>query len=60
MERANGAGMLRFSGITAIVAAALLAPFLVDCWLRFGDPLFAIDWVTGFYLSKEAGGHRPA
>ena len=52
-------GMLRLSGIAAVVAAALLAPFLIDCWLRFGDPLFAINWVTGFYLSKEAGAQRP-
>ena len=37
----------------AIVAAALVAPFLVNCWRATGDPFFAINYHTRYYRAAE-------
>jgi hypothetical protein len=41
---------LSLSGATA---AAIVAPYIVNCWLTFGDPLYAINFHTGAYRATE-------
>lgn len=31
------------------LVALLVAPFLVNCWIAYGDPLYSIDWHSAFY-----------
>ena len=40
-------------GLASIVAAALVAPYIVNCWLTFGDPLYSINFHTGAYRATE-------
>jgi hypothetical protein len=47
------AARLRASAIAAVVAAALVAPYLVNCWRTFGDPLYAINYHTAFYRARS-------
>lgn len=35
------------------LVALLIAPFLVNCWITFGDPLYAIDWHSAFYERRS-------
>jgi len=44
---------LRQVGIAAAITAALIAPFIINCAIATGDPLFAIDNHTVFYLNRE-------
>jgi hypothetical protein len=45
----------RFSelGVAAAVGAAIVAPYLINCWRTFGDPLYAINFHTGAYRATE-------
>ena len=36
-----------------VVAAVLVAPFLVNCWRATGDPFFAINYHTRYYRAAE-------
>lgn len=42
-------------GVSVLLMAAVIAPYLLACAIAYGDPLFAINYHTGFYLSR--GGH---
>ena len=42
-------------GVSVLIMVAVIAPYLVACALAYGDPLFAINYHTGFYLAR--GGH---
>ncbi len=50
--------MLPLVGIAAALTIGLLAPYLIGCWIRYGDPFYAINWHTGFYLRREFGDRR--
>lgn len=39
--------------VAAILALVLVAPFLVNCYVRFGDPLYSINWHSGFYGQRS-------
>jgi 4-amino-4-deoxy-L-arabinose transferase-like glycosyltransferase len=41
------------AGIAALVLAALVAPFLLSCYLATGDPFFAINYHTSYYRHAE-------
>ncbi len=45
-------------GVSVLLMAAVIAPYLLACAIAYGDPLFAINYHTGFYLSR--GGHPTA
>lgn len=38
--------------VSGLIAMILLAPFLVTCWMEFGDPLYSINWHAGFYSTR--------
>lgn len=40
-------------GLAGITAAAIVAPYIVNCWRTFGDPLYAINFHTGAYRATE-------
>jgi hypothetical protein len=42
---------LRLIAIGGAVAAVLVAPYLIRCAITFGDPLYAINYHTGFSSS---------
>jgi len=35
------------------IAAAIVAPYLINCALTFGDPFYAVNYHTQFYLGRE-------
>lgn len=39
--------------MAGLVAAALVAPYLINCWRETGDPLYAINYHTRYYRSAE-------
>ena len=39
--------------IATMTATILVAPYLVNCWREFGDPLYAINYHPGYYLAAE-------
>ena len=39
--------------IAAATAAVLVAPYLVNCWLVYGDPLYALNYQPVAYLEWE-------
>jgi hypothetical protein len=43
----------RPAAISAAVTAALIAPFLINCWVELGDPFFAINHHTRYYRGHE-------
>ena len=40
-------------GLASLLAATLVAPFVVNCWRVFGDPLYSINFHTGAYRATE-------
>ena len=40
-------------GLASITSAALVAPYIINCWLTFGDPLYAINFHTSAYRATE-------
>jgi hypothetical protein len=44
--RASRRDRLKLAAISAVVTAALAAPYIINCWRVFGNPLYAIDAVT--------------
>jgi hypothetical protein len=43
----------RYVGIVALVATALVGPYLFNCWRAFGDPLYALNYHARYYRSAE-------
>lgn len=39
----------RRAAVSGAVVLVLIAPFLVACWVEFGDPFYSINWHTGWY-----------
>lgn len=52
-DAAIGRRRLQQVGLTIAIMAALVAPYLINCALEFGDPLYAINYHTRFYLDRE-------
>lgn len=52
-HRATWVARLRAGSLAAAVCAALIAPYLINCWRTFGDPLYAINIHTGFYRARS-------
>jgi hypothetical protein len=44
---------LRGVGIAAVTATVLVAPYLVNCWREFGDPLYTLNYQPLAYLGAE-------
>ena len=42
-----------YTTVAAVVAAALLGPFLISCAIATGDPLYSIDYHTVYYRAAE-------
>ena len=55
-EQANACGMV---GVAVALATALVAPFLINCAIATGDPFFAINNHTDFYLKREGTAEPP-
>ena len=43
----------RHAAIAFVVLATLVAPFLINCYLATGDPLFALNYHTVYYRHAE-------
>jgi hypothetical protein len=43
----------KMAGLAALICAALVAPFLISCAIATGDPLYAINYHTGYYRFGE-------
>jgi len=39
--------------VAALVAMALVGPFMYDCWRVYGDPLHSINFATSFYRERQ-------
>jgi hypothetical protein len=52
-SRGERRAVARQAGIAGIVAALLIAPFLINCWRATGDPFFAINYHTRYYRAAE-------
>jgi hypothetical protein len=56
----RGPAVRRAIAIAVVVMAAIIAPFLINCAMATGDPLYAINNHTEFYLKREgAADTRP-
>lgn len=44
---------MKAAGISALVLAVVVSPYLINCALATGDPFYAIDYHTGFYRYGE-------
>jgi hypothetical protein len=44
---------LRDSALALLIAAALVAPYLISCAIATGDPLFALNYHTVYYRHAE-------
>ena len=44
---------LRYSAVALLIAAALVAPYLISCAIATGDPLFALNYHTVYYRYAE-------
>jgi len=44
---------LRGFTIAALTAMVLVAPYLLNCWRDFGDPLYALNYQSLYYLAAE-------
>jgi hypothetical protein len=42
-------------GVAVLVGAGLVAPYLINCALATGDPLYAINYHTQYYRAAEGG-----
>ena len=49
----KGAAVRREIAIAVVVMAGMVAPFLINCAIATGDPLYAINNHTEFYLKRE-------
>lgn len=44
---------LRGMLVATVLMAGLVAPYLVNCWRTYGDPLYAINYHTTFYRARS-------
>ena len=44
---------LRGLVIATLAAMVLVAPYLVNCWQEFGDPLYTLNYQSLYYLAAE-------
>ena len=44
---------LRGLTIATLTAMVLVAPYLLNCWREFGDPLYALNYQSLYYLAAE-------
>jgi hypothetical protein len=51
--RAERHQRFRMSALAAFLAAAIVAPYLVSCAIATGDPLYAVNYHTGYYRYGE-------
>ena len=51
--RAERPSRLRASVLALAVAALIVAPYLLNCAMQFGDPFYAINYHTRYYRSAE-------
>ena len=54
--RADQSVRLRRLALAIVATIVLVSPYLINCWIRFGDPLVAINRNTDFYRAR--GGER--
>ncbi len=52
--RRERAGMV---AVTALIAAGLVAPYIVNCWRQLGDPLISINAHTVYYRAGEGASY---
>jgi 4-amino-4-deoxy-L-arabinose transferase-like glycosyltransferase len=52
-RRNPAARPVRYVGVAVATAIALIAPFLINCAIATGDPFYAINNHTAFYLNRE-------
>ena len=45
--------MLHATVTAATVAAALVAPYLINCWRETGDPFYAVNYHTVYYRAAD-------
>ncbi len=43
---------LRVVVVAGLVMLVLVGPFLLNCWLEYGDPLYSINFATRFYRQR--------
>lgn len=43
----------RAAGVTALIAATLVAPYVINCWRATGDPFYAVNYHTRYYRAAE-------
>jgi hypothetical protein len=53
-DPASRSRRFRAAGLSALIAALLIAPYLVTCAIVFGDPFVSINAHTQFYRSRAA------
>jgi hypothetical protein len=55
----RGRHIRRPIGLAVVITAAIISPFLINCAIATGDPFYAINNHTDFYLKRE-GAPDPA
>ena len=45
--------VLRRLGLALACMTAMVAPYLINCWRVYGDPLYAVNYHTGNYVAME-------
>ncbi len=55
LVRSAGSWRQRLRGlmIATVTAVVLVAPYPLDCWREFGDPLYALNYQPLYYLAAE-------
>lgn len=48
---AKGRGAVVLAAV--LVGTALVSPYLINCWIVYGDPLWSINHATRFYRGRE-------
>jgi hypothetical protein len=46
-------GTARPAAIAALTCGLLVAPYMINCWRTFGDPLYALNYHTLYYRQVE-------
>jgi hypothetical protein len=51
---------LRSAAVGLATCALVISPFLVNCWIRFGDPFYAVTGLRPSWEWEQTAGHEPA
>jgi 4-amino-4-deoxy-L-arabinose transferase-like glycosyltransferase len=51
---------VRSAALAAVTTAIITAPYLINCAIAYGDPLYAINYHTKFYTAREGGDPQTA